>query len=541
MSTTNYVSCKARRAILSTHGLKPILCRCLASKPVTQSEPVPSCVSLEDHQGALFRAVSGATWHKVESCCVPHPLLKHSSAWVSSEDAFRSNVSLQPLSGGNSNAAFLVTFTATPEPTDTRDDTVVPPLLLKVYGSAMQSIVDRDADTSGSMAAASISLGPGIVALFDWGRIEVFLSGYQNLTTPLLTTDKEPWNLQAVAAALRTLHTVSPLQGPSRSSPPALDEHLSRFLRCIETNSGTAAADDAIVGGFFADCAAEKDWLLQTCEQLGDPLVFGHNDANPSNLLWKIVDSASTSPSSAPLRPEGSVVRVPIGLECLSEPNRTTSAVMSRELEVYLIDYEFSGWNFPCFDLGNVVCELDYDYEQSHGVATVDPVTFLKEENSSNWKSAAASPYHGFVKPLAEQQLLAEQTEGYHEPHLAKRILAHMRLSSSSNGGKDTLAAHIVSNFISPYFNVPSSDLSVDVHFRRLALGMLASHLKWGLWGCAVCLHDGSHDATQRSGDGVGVVYLPRGSSGLDYAAYAECRLREYHALKRWLLDEGLV
>ncbi|CUG87959.1 choline kinase, putative [Bodo saltans] len=536
--------------MLPNRSLKTILCLCCVSAAGTKKKTLsPSKVSVNFHDNntslsavtkRLHRSLVTLTSRERQLCTIPHPILNGSQRGWDNEAAFCRDVHLEVVLGGNSNTAYMVTFTSgglTPS-----DEKNIPrPLLLKVYGTAMTKIVDRSTDVDGSIAASLASLGPGVVALFEWGRLEVFLPGYNNHTTALWMNADEPWYLRSVAVALRTFRdrcstdlTSGATSTPSQ--PASLDLHLSRFLGCFADAAVPAKDEDDIVKAFFANCEAEKNWLLEQCVAIGDDLVFSHCDSNPSNLMWKRVTSptSSSSPSGRTFSP----MRVPIQQEqephCTS-PNTPPSAPPSRSnsemMELFLIDYEYCGWNFPFFDLGNVVCEMDYDYETSHGHPTTEPVACtLPANGGDDWKSADG--YCGFVKPTAEQH----KNDDYHYPRLAMNILSCIRAKESGLPYEgDNLAAHIVENFVAPFFDVPASSLTVNDHFRRLALGMLSSNLKWGVWGCAICSEEAKHDAKTAT------VTLPRGSSGLDYAAYSECRLRDYEALKALLTKEKIL
>lgn len=534
--------------MLAQRSLKTILCRSASAVPASVAdaakadkrsvadEPVASSSpTVADHRRTLFRAISTMTPLERSACVIPHPILDGSQRGWDNEEAFCRDVHLETLLGGNSNAAFVVRFHNAGGLTPCDEKNIPRPLLLKVYGTAMQKIVDRSADVRGSLVASSVALGPGIVALFDWGRLEIFLPGYSNFTTSQWMSASEPWFLRSTATALRTLHdrcSALPAAQAGDSSRASLDLHLFRFLGCFSEASQAAKAQDDHVQQFIAECESEIKWLLDRCEAIGDPLVFSHSDSNPSNLLWKKVTTPNT-PSSATF----SSMRVSIGGG--AEPTSTfqrscsSSSLGGEAMELYLIDYEYCGWNFPFFDLGNVVCEMDYDYEDSHGVPTTDPVQCQHWPDEDEWKSDHV--FHGFIKPIAEEH--KHLGEHYHTPRLAKNILSRIRDKERGDNKSDDqdLASHIVENFVAPFFGVPSSALTVNHHYRRLALGMLASNLKWGVWGCAVC----SHEATR--GKDASTIILPRGSSGLDYAAYSESRLQDYEALKTFLVEEGLL
>jgi ethanolamine kinase len=512
----------------------------MSSSPPSDFTDDVASPTTEERRRILYRSIAAMTPQQRQQCLIPHPILNGSQRGWDNEDAFCRDIRLETLTGGNSNAAYVVTFGSgglTP-----CDEKHIPrPLLLKVYGTAMGKIVDRSADVGGSIAASSVSLGPGVVALFDWGRLEVFLPGYNNHTTTLWMNREEPWYLRSVATALRTLHercsssASSAVPAPSPSQPASLELHLSRFLSCFADASVAAKEEDRIVKDFFAACEAEKDWLLDRCLAIGDPLVFSHSDSNPSNLMWKKVTSPTTPPTSSR---SFSTMRVPIqpqqaDHQADGSQSSDMGACYNRSgemMELFLIDYEYCGWNFPFFDLGNVICEMDYDYEASHGTPTTEPVSCTVMADGENWNSTER--YYGFVKPIAEQH----KHDDYHFPRLAKNILSRVRaIESASPAEQNDLASHIVENFVAPFFDVPVADLTVDNHFRRLALGMLSSSLKWGVWGCAVCSHEAKHNPNTAT------VTLPRGSSGLDYAAYSECRLKDYEALKKFLLQEKLL
>ncbi|RNC39313.1 choline ethanolamine kinase, partial [Trypanosoma cruzi] len=100
-----------------------------------------------------------------------------------------------------------------------------------------------------------------------------------------------------------------------------------------------------------------------------------------------------------------------------------------------------------------------------------------------------------------------------------------------------TAALQAVRRYFATSSGVPVSEVSVsEAHLVELLLGMLASHLHWTLWAIVMgCVPDECADCA------VDTEAFARGGSGLDYVCYGECRLREYMALRHWLVSNAFI
>lgn len=514
----------------------------------------------------IYQALEDGDPHKPRFV---NPLLVDRSFVDRDTEAFVSSVSLRPLLGGNSNTMFVVNVIDSRHPSKQNDNAVdaakeeggvsprpsaIPPLLLRVYGSSMSHIIDREQDLHAMAFASKHGIGPRLWCNFDWGRLEEFLESCTTLSTSHLVAVDEPEYLRSVAESLRHLHSIgSPNDTPSRrargidadddgisstttletgtltpdttpASPqdpnpiPVFRRTVDRLICRLKDQSAisTAPGDSDSVEHAMAllvqDLEVESHWLEAKLQEF--PTTMCHNDLNPGNILWLEEDDAL--------------------------------ALNRRRIQ--LIDFEYSGWNYRSFDLGNTVCEMDYDY------ATLDVVEPALVDLAS---PAAMAPtqaldwtFAGFKKPLANSVDASTGNLSPFAPHLPIRIMQYVSShSTSASIEADPLAKHIVDHYVAKYHrddhDTSSSHTATAVnavkvhekHLQELFIGMMASHLLWCLWGIVIAV-DGVSPVARSSGH---VVIFPRGSSGLDYAAYAECRLLEYMHLKEWLFKERLL
>ena len=88
----------------------------------------------------------------------------------------------------------------------------------------------------------------------------------------------------------------------------------------------------------------EVEWYVESLERIGRELsiTFCHNDFNMNNLL--IPTSTNSVSSSSTITATSS------------------SSPLSSSTTPILIDYEYSGYNYPLYDLANYCTEMQYDW-----------------------------------------------------------------------------------------------------------------------------------------------------------------------------------
>ena len=232
------------------------------------------------------------------------------------EDWKGKSISIQPLSGGLTNANYKVEVDGKP-------------FFIRVPGTSTELLaIDRNNEYFNSKAAAEAGVGPKVLH---------YLSDYQAMVLEFIdgkTMSKE--SLNAVGMPARMAQAIKKLHaGP-------------RFLTDFNMFRLT-------------------EYYLKICRDRAIPMPDGYLDRIP--IVAKIEKAMSVRP----------LFTVPCNNDLLAEN------YMDNGKSLWLIDYEYSGNNDPCFELGNTCQEMQFnDHQISEvcsayfGSATSDKIVRMK-------------------------------------------------------------------------------------------------------------------------------------------------------------------
>lgn len=221
-----------------------------------------------------------------------------------------------------------------------RPDTFSSPskVLIRLYGgnALPQDAPIRTLSSTGEILVfctlGIYGMGPRLYGVFDGGRIEEFINS-RNLSVKewcecptfnrliaqrladfnclALPLDHDPWNLGKI---VRTC--------------------LTKYWQEKENIISVIGQEQYQKLSFLLDfdVVTEVEWVEKVLTKLNSRVVFAHNDVNRSNLLLK-----------------------------LPSPD-TESSDDSDKQQLLLIDYEFSGYNYRAFELGNYFGMKVFDF-----------------------------------------------------------------------------------------------------------------------------------------------------------------------------------
>jgi thiamine kinase-like enzyme len=176
--------------------------------------------------------------------------------------------------------------------------------------------IDRDNEEHNSMIAAAAGVGAPVIARTR--DPEALIVGYVPSTTLTPADFRDPRRISMLAAQLRKLH---------RARPFAQDFDMvavQRRYHAIVLENGYPLPEDYAA---YADRATTIGELLTRTRTATAPC---HNDLMPGNFL------ESDGPGS----------------------------------HIWVVDYEYSGNNDPCYDLGDAINELELDAGQAEQLVT---------------------------------------------------------------------------------------------------------------------------------------------------------------------------
>lgn len=376
--------------------------------------------------------------------------------------------------------------------------------------------------------------------------------------------------------------------------PSGFERMAFRFLRLGSSYIGLEHRR-AFTSFICAEIMQLRGWL----QQRQVPLVFAHNDLNPGNILLskrmvprptrnrrpRRASSGDVAPcahvsSEEDAEEEDEVMSVLS--DCTSSLHCTYLTRKGRRINLVdwkgllFIDFEYSDVNYRCYDLGNTLCEMDYDYSVVDGVNSEagfikylhryppegyemrwvdEPMEYprMPELIYDAWIASTNSRVdaprgegadaHDDTTPArrGDDPLTARSSSTLMEamPKDESDIDAH-DIGSSPHMYRDDLSiGHSCLQALEAYFRgteeKPLRPLTLE-QLTEVYIGMLASHLTWFLW--SIVLGCNPDTCTNNTNDDDSFA---RGSSGLNYIQYANCRWREYSSLKEWMQKKSLL
>ncbi|GMM59137.1 bifunctional choline kinase/ethanolamine kinase [Maudiozyma humilis] len=272
-------------------------------------------------------------------------------------------VVLTKISGAMTNSIFRVEYAK------------LPSLLLRVYGSNNDTIIDRDYELQVLARLSIRNIGPSLYGCFENGRFEQYL---ENSTTLGRDNIRDWKTSQRIARRMKELHFGVPLLRSEIELGASCWVKIAKWLEIFETEGKDwIANDDNIKEAFRCENWEQfkrnihtyHEWLYSSGKRI-PPVVFCHNDAQYGNLLFTApvvetsdstthVDSSATSISSATsgtsLFPSSSSVVV----DQIINPTRQEQ---SQDSKLVVIDFEYAGPNPAAYDLANHLSEWMHDY-----------------------------------------------------------------------------------------------------------------------------------------------------------------------------------
>jgi len=214
-------------------------------------------------------------------------------------------IDVQNLAGGTTNILFECAvprmFSKEPEV-----------MLVRVYGANTEEIIDRDYEIELLKALEQQKLRPKLFGTFDNGCVFEFLPGNTLKAHDMRNEDKS----EMIAKSLSKWHSAE-LPG---ERIPILWNRFDNWLGLAQEGG-----DEILPNGYtWETISNEVQTLKNYLEELHSPCVASHNDLTAGNLIY--------------------------------DPDLET---------VSFIDFEYSGYNYRGFDIGNLFCEwagLDLDF-----------------------------------------------------------------------------------------------------------------------------------------------------------------------------------
>ncbi|KAI5948993.1 hypothetical protein KGF57_005056 [Candida theae] len=280
------------------------------------------------------------------------------------------------ISGALTNSIYKIDYV------DEEQGIHLPSLLLRVYGKNVDELIDRDSELSTLIKLSQKRIGPRLLGIFTNGRFEQFLEGFVALTKDQI---RDQVISQMIGRRMKDLHYKVELTEEETSLPvPTCWRLIEKWLKIfeLEYKPGFERAGVNVKDIFMMDFEEfkelvykYKEWLFDKYRKEGFSLnyKFCHNDTQYGNLLLH-----------STFEPEDIVIETPAG----SSEDLTEVAIKStsnkKDANLVVIDFEYSGPNFPAFDIVNHFSEWMANYhdpERSYFINDKNFPTQLQQLN----------------------------------------------------------------------------------------------------------------------------------------------------------------
>lgn len=336
---------------------------------------IPSCAIFLDNCEPTMQLESSSlsgesdVWacFKFDIVCLTHTL--QLTGWSKLPLELSSQIKVKRLSGAMTNAVYVVTPpNESFERSNSQEEHThiqLGALLLRIYGTQVENLIDRTAELRILERLARKRLGPRVLGTFVNGRFEEYLN-----STPLTPGElRNAENSQQIARRLCELHQSIDLTSKERQKGPFVwlnwdkwvqrVEHvvtwLDREVQSMESGSWPESSQAWRSRGYvcgvrwqyFKDTVEKyRKWLEDQYggfEKMCEDLVFAHNDTHHGNILRMI-------------------------------PETGTKVLPRAELhnQLVIIDCEYSNANPPGLELANHFTEWCYDYYNELKPYTID-------------------------------------------------------------------------------------------------------------------------------------------------------------------------
>ncbi|KAM4749526.1 ethanolamine kinase 1 [Rhinophrynus dorsalis] len=229
-------------------------------------------------------------------------------------------------------------------------------VLVRIYGNKTELLVDRDEELKSFRVLQSYGCAPKLYCTFNNGLCYEFMQG--EALNPEHVCN--PTVFRLIARQLAKIHTIHAHNGWIPKSN--LWFKMKKYFALIPTEF----EDEAINARFLRDIPnrqvlqEEMGWMKEVLTGLGSPVVFCHNDLLCKNIVYN-----------------------------------------ERRGDLKFIDYEYAGYNYQAYDIGN-------HFNEFAGVNEVDYDLYPGRELQMQWLRSyleAYNEYKGFSTDVTDKEV----------------------------------------------------------------------------------------------------------------------------------------
>uniref|UniRef100_A0A9J8B751 ethanolamine kinase n=1 Tax=Cyprinus carpio carpio TaxID=630221 RepID=A0A9J8B751_CYPCA len=244
-------------------------------------------------------------------------------------------------------------------------------VLVRVYGNKTELFVDRENEVKSFRVLQAHRCAPRLYCTFNNGLCYEFLQGVALEPEHI----RSPAFFRHIARQMAKYHAIHAHNGWVPQSDLWLK--MSKFFSLVPTHFEDPEKDQRL-NNEVPSAACLRDemiWLQQNLSKLGSPVVLCHNDLLCKNIIYKQQEDVSL-PKSLHLLHRA----IATDWRCSVCPARTPPG------NVKFIDYEYAGYNYQAFDIGN-------HFNEFAGLNEVDYTLYPGRELQLQWLRAYLEAY----------------------------------------------------------------------------------------------------------------------------------------------------
>ncbi|NXJ88620.1 EKI2 kinase, partial [Corythaixoides concolor] len=220
------------------------------------------------------------------------------------------------------------------------DEGMTDAVLVRVYGRKTELFVDRETELRNFQVLRAHGCAPDLYCVFQNGLCYQFLPGIA------LGPDhmRDPHIFRLVAQEMARVHAI---HANGSLSKPILWQKLHEYLTLLKTDLSPKVSNPSLQQDVPSLEMLERElaWMKETLSQVGSPVVLCHNDLLCKNIIY---DRAQE--------------------------------------HVHFIDYEYTGYNYQAFDIGN-------HFNEFAGVKEVDYCLYPSKDTQLQWLHSYLQAY----------------------------------------------------------------------------------------------------------------------------------------------------
>ncbi|NXP59223.1 EKI2 kinase, partial [Chloropsis cyanopogon] len=247
------------------------------------------------------------------------------------------------------------------------DEGLADAVLVRVYGRRTELLVDRETELRNFQVLRAHGCAPDLYCAFQNGLCYQFLPGIALGPEHV----RDPHIFRLVAREMARVHAIHANGSLPR---PILWQKLHKYLGLVKTELGPKVSDPSLPQDVPSPEALEQElaWMSESLPRLGSPVVLCHNDLLCKNIIYDgtrgLCASLGHPPGVSPLSPA------------------LTAAGFALAERVRFIDYEYTGYNYQAFDIGN-------HFNEFAGVKEVDYGLYPSKEMQLQWLHSYLQAY----------------------------------------------------------------------------------------------------------------------------------------------------